>query len=393
MSSTSKKRPKPKPKPSPESSLSSIASTLEPSQNFFPSKEEFSRLTAVLAIAASVALTLNFLSSTLINRHSKPFCDSSLDSLDFLPDSCEPCPSNGQCYQGKMECLQGFKKRGKLCIEDGDINETAKKLAERVEIRLCEALAEFLCYGTGTIWVEENDIWNDLDKHKLLEHVGSDNAIYMYTKERTMETVNRMLDTRTSSPGVKELKCPDMLAEHYKPFSCRIRQWISEHALLILPVCALLVGSAFILWKLRRRRCLSTRVDELYQQVCEVLEEKAFMSKSVNSECEPWVVASRLRDRLLLPKERKDPVLWKKVEELVQEDSHVDCYPKLVKGESKVVWEWQVEGSLSSSRRMKRGEDSKLKSSRATERSSEHHLQALHAERKALNFDTTMLEQ
>ncbi|KAI5327781.1 hypothetical protein L3X38_027177 [Prunus dulcis] len=391
MSSTSKKRPKPKPKPSPESSLSSIASTLEPSQNFFPSKEEFSRLTVVLAIAASVALTLNFLSSSLINRHSKPFCDSSLDSVDFLPDSCEPCPSNGQCYQGKMECLQGFKKRGKLCIEDGDINETAKKLAERVEIRLCGALAEFLCYGTETIWVEENDIWNDLDKRELLEHVP-DNAIYMYTKERTMETVNRMLDTRTSSRGVKELKCPDMLAEHYKPFSCCIRQWISEHALLILPVCALLVGSTFILWKLRRRRCLSTRVDELYQQVCEVLEEKAFMSKSVNSECEPWVVASRLRDRLLLPKERKDPVLWKKVEELVQEDSHVDCYPKLVKGESKVVWEWQVEGSLSSSRRMRRGEDSKLKSSRATE-SSEHHLQALHAERKALNFDMTMLEQ
>lgn len=37
-----------------------------------------------------------------------------------------------------------------------------------------------------------------------------------------------------------------------------------------------------------------------------------------------------------------------------------------------------VEGSLSSSRRMRRGEDSKLKSSRATE-SSEHHLQAPHA--------------
>ena len=29
------------------------------------------------------------------------------------------------------------------------------------------------------------------------------------------------------------------------------------------------------------------------------------------------------------------------VEELVQEDSRVDRYPKLVKGESKVVWEWQ----------------------------------------------------
>lgn len=37
------------------------------------------------------------------------------------------------------------------------------------------------------------------------------------------------------------------------------------------------------------------------------------MSREVNGECEPWVVASRLRDHLLLPKERKDPVLWKKV--------------------------------------------------------------------------------
>jgi hypothetical protein len=36
-------------------------------------------------------------------------------------------------------------------------------------------------------------------------------------------------------------------------------------------------------------------------------------SKSVNGECEPWVVASRLRDYLLLPRERKDPLLWKKV--------------------------------------------------------------------------------
>lgn len=29
------------------------------------------------------------------------------------------------------------------------------------------------------------------------------------------------------------------------------------------------------------------------------------------------------------------------VEEFIQEDSRVDQYPKLVKGEQKVVWEWQ----------------------------------------------------
>ncbi|MBA0575530.1 hypothetical protein Golob_027681 [Gossypium lobatum] len=72
-----------------------------------------------------------------------------------------------------------------------------------------------------------------------------------------------------------------------------------------------------------------------------MLEENALRSKNVDGEGESWVVASWLRDHLLLPRERKDPQLWKKVEELVQDDSRVDRYPKLVKGESKVVWEWQ----------------------------------------------------
>lgn len=37
------------------------------------------------------------------------------------------------------------------------------------------------------------------------------------------------------------------------------------------------------------------------------------MSQSGNSEGEPWVVVSWLRDHLLSPRERRDPLLWKKV--------------------------------------------------------------------------------
>jgi hypothetical protein len=54
-----------------------------------------------------------------------------------------------------------------------------------------------------------------------------------------------------------------------------------------------------------------------------------------------WVVASRLRDHLLLPSERKLKTLWKEVELMVQEDSRIDQYQKMVKGESRIVWEWQ----------------------------------------------------
>lgn len=107
---------------------------------------------------------------------------------------------------------------------------------------------------------------------------------------------------------------------------------------------------------------MSARAEQVYHEVCDILEEKPLMSRSKNDGGEsPWVAASWLRDHLLSPKERKDMVLWKKVEKLVQEDSRVDQYPKLVKGESKVVWEWQVEGSLSSSKKRRKESQPKLK--------------------------------
>lgn len=110
------------------------------------------------------------------------------------------------------------------------------------------------------------------------------------------------------------------------------------------------MGCTWLLWKLYRRQYLTNRAEDLYNQVCEILEENALMSMRNSGQSESWVVASRLRDHLLLPRERKNLFLWRKVEELVQEDSRIDRYPRLVKGDGKEVWEWQVEGSLSSSK-------------------------------------------
>jgi hypothetical protein len=98
----------------------------------------------------------------------------------------------------------------------------------------------------------------------------------------------------------------------------------------------------------------------LIHKVCDFLEENAVASNSAEtSNCEPWVIASWLRDYLLLPRERRDPLLWTKVEELIKEDSRIDRYEKLLKGEKKVVWEWQVEGSLSLSKLKKQRETQK----------------------------------
>lgn len=41
---------------------------------------------------------------------------------------------------------------------------------------------------------------------------------------------------------IKELKCPDALADHYKPFSCRMQEWTLKHALSLLLACALVIS-------------------------------------------------------------------------------------------------------------------------------------------------------
>lgn len=43
-------------------------------------------------------------------------------------NNCLPCPSNGYCQGGGLECLAGFKRVGKKCAPDKEIDRTAKKL-------------------------------------------------------------------------------------------------------------------------------------------------------------------------------------------------------------------------------------------------------------------------
>lgn len=48
--------------------------------------------------------------------------------IGVVSEYCEPCPTNGVCYDGKLECGDGYRKHGNLCVEDGDISKAAKKL-------------------------------------------------------------------------------------------------------------------------------------------------------------------------------------------------------------------------------------------------------------------------
>ncbi|KAI7751826.1 hypothetical protein M8C21_005847 [Ambrosia artemisiifolia] len=358
MAPTPKRRFKNPKHSSPSSYSSSLLqplSSIQPPLTLLPSKTDLFNLLAVISIALSVAISCHY-AVTLFNRQPKPFCNSDTESdyyYYYHSDNCDPCPSHGICSEGKLECMSGYRRYGRSCLEDGEINEMAKNLANMVESRACESYSEYLCKGVGRVWVQGDELWNNMDK---------DNTTYLYAKQKAMEIVSNLLETRHTSSGIMELKCPDLLVEHYKPLSCSIRLWLLEHALFLVPCCVLLMGFGLMLQRVRRRHYISVRAEELYEQVCDILEETALTSRSVSGESEPWIVASWLRDHILTPKERRDPLLWKKVEDLVQEDSRLDRYPKMLKGEPKVVWEWQVEGSLRSSGKKNKDNINKQKS-------------------------------
>ncbi|XP_068635684.1 uncharacterized protein [Aristolochia californica] len=325
----------------------------EPSPGFFPSMEEFVKLLTVVAIASSVAVICNY-AATVLTRPPKPFCDSNETYDPFLSDHCEPCPENAVCSDGKWECLHGYRKEGKICVEDGEVNQAAKKISDWVENRLCEAYAQVMCNGPGMIWFQETEILKELEENNLKQNFGFNEETFMYARKKGMENVQKSLDKRETLEGLTEFKCSEWLAEKYKPLLCCVREWFYQHILFILPTLAMLAGLVRVFWKVCQSWYRASRAEQLYEQACEILEENALMAASGSDQGEPWVVASQLRDHLLLPKERKDLILWRKVEELVQEDSRVDRYPMLVKGEQRIVWEWQVKGSLSSRMRLKK---------------------------------------
>lgn len=49
--------------------------------------------------------------------------------------------------------------------------------------------------------IEEDKLWNDLDQFRSTENHGLDGPIYMYAKQRAIEMVGELLETRKNDEG------------------------------------------------------------------------------------------------------------------------------------------------------------------------------------------------
>ncbi|XP_024531141.1 uncharacterized protein LOC112346419 [Selaginella moellendorffii] len=300
-----------------------------------PSAEQAWQLIAILVVAVIVAASTLKICSWIGGLYL-PFCDTNSGSFE----NCIPCPEHGICKYGQLECLTGFRRRGKHCVEDSLIEKSAEKLAGLMMDHICTINGQSVCDGGTTVWLSEGEI---LDAMTPVTSKLQGPTLWL-VQEKAIGIASHWLETKIH--GVRVFCCPADLVDAYKPFGCRLREWLFKNFLKLLMTIPVLYVSASFVIKYWRYKSRLNRAEELYAQVCEALEAKATQLGS-SPGSERWIVASRLRDHLLRPSERRNRALWLEVERLVLEDSRIDQHPKLVRGESRIVWEWQIEGSLS----------------------------------------------
>ncbi|KFK22615.1 hypothetical protein AALP_AAs50199U000100, partial [Arabis alpina] len=100
---------------------------------------------------------------------------SNSDSIDSVLDLCEPCPTNGEYNQGKLQCNHGYRK---FCI-------SREKYVKHMLIM--------------NAMVPKNDVWNDLRVNCFMNNL--DEPAYDFVKEKAVEAIAELLEKRTNSNG------------------------------------------------------------------------------------------------------------------------------------------------------------------------------------------------
>ncbi|KAG2544266.1 hypothetical protein PVAP13_9NG833900 [Panicum virgatum] len=176
----------------------------EPPPGLFPAREDLLRLLAVLAIASAAAAACSGL-----HRRPEPFCDSVQSPDDYADDSCQPCPQNGRCVDGQLECVQGFKRYGGSCIEDGLLSQTAAKIFQK------------------------HDVSDTVDQLLSKNPAGLTEDGIQLVKARVLDTAQGFFETSFTSNQAEAFKCPELVAECHMPLTCQVRHWISRNIIFV----------------------------------------------------------------------------------------------------------------------------------------------------------------
>ncbi len=316
---------------------------------------------------------------------------TSLVPSSWLPSSCTPCPTHGDCTDGQfLGCVSSdFLEKPSLvrrlvpafasdlllplpylaptCVPDTQKLVLALELGAELERVLADWHGQVLCGrqapyegapSRGKFSARERvdagalpELHLKSDLHARMDEQLVDEpyfeqlwALALGEFERSGEI--KRLSSKDQGQGEAEedlLYAPRAIT----PLSCtvrlRFRAFLRRYRLLVLGLAALLGFYVHATRNYRRKRREAARVRELVQIALQRLQEQEYehaVRPALNPE--PFLATAQLRDHVLAAEQstKARKRLWSKVARIVEENANVRTRQAQRRGEWARVWEW-----------------------------------------------------
>jgi hypothetical protein len=272
---------------------------------------------------------------------------------------CQPCPVQGTCIGGHLQCNPGYRRVNNRCPEDQEVSLYAEHLASRAGAILRELAGRAECgekVPTQLTYVELRDALAPREQKFSQTATGQNTNSYhrrrirsrdRYDEAKFMPAFSKaiVLLHGSDSYGVVQSTDGYRATQAQLPFSCATRRLVLRNWRFVC--CFLGLATIWIYFSIRRRIQVAER--QRMTSICDtarqfLLEQSTAYRDELASN--PFIIDTQLRDEIV-GHSRHAIQLWKEAEKLLARDTRVQkTGPVTVDGHPCYHWEWRGRASL-----------------------------------------------
>jgi hypothetical protein len=272
---------------------------------------------------------------------------------------CQPCPVQGSCVGGHLQCNPGYRRVNNRCPEDQEVSLYAEHLASRAGAILRELAGRAECGEKVPIqltYVELRDALAPRDqKDSQAATVDKANS---YNRRR-VRSCDRFDETKfmpafskaivllhgSDAYGVVQSTDGYRATQAQLPLSCAARRLVLRNWRY---VCGILAAATVWIYVSIRRRIQAAerqRIASICDTARQLLLEQSTAYRDELASI-PFIIDTQLRDEIV-GHSRHAIQLWKVAEKLLARDTRVQkTGPVTVNGHPCYHWEWRGRASL-----------------------------------------------
>lgn len=259
---------------------------------------------------------------------------------------CRPCPKNGICKDGLLECQSGYLDVGGRCAEDQAFSLYADTLASDAAELLASIAGQAACGEDIPTELSARDLKNSLRLAEESRPANSGTFLRRrmeYNPETFNAAVDRALTRLTEEEHFKvELSAESGMfrsSEARMSLKCRLIVIMWANVRSIVMSVAVLVYALYCKLKANRARRYHDTIEKYYQDTLELLRNHKIDFENQN-EPHAFVKDVVLRAEIVGEANQPNMAIWKDVEKKVKADARVLQASRKVDGMPSYTYEW-----------------------------------------------------